>query len=431
MTAPLRDPRAESPPDARWPEAVLRDEPRNMAAMALSQMLMRTGWIFKTESVIVPAFLDSIAGAGWLRGLLPVLNRLGQSLAPFLLARRLKLVRRKKYALLAAALAMSGPFLLLAWTLQVLGPARRGWYPVAFLALYTVFFAATGLNMLSTGTLSGKLIRSHRRGRFLAIGTMGGTLPACLCAWYLLPGWLSEAGGYAKIFGFAGALFAVSAFAALWVREPPDRLEEPAVSLTDQLRGAWQILARDRNYRLLVIVSALFTTSLILLPHYQALGRERLALEGQNLMSWVVWQNVAVGLASVVMGPVADRYGNRLSLRIVIFASAAVPPFALGLTYLPPALGRELFTWVFVGIGITPIAFRLATNYVLEIAPSEDHPRYLSLQQVCTAAVILSSPIFGLLVDVAGFEGVFLAVTGLVLVAGVMTYRLVEPRAGS
>jgi len=34
----------------------------------------------------MPAFLDTIAGAGWVRGCLPVLKRLGQSIPQFLFA---------------------------------------------------------------------------------------------------------------------------------------------------------------------------------------------------------------------------------------------------------------------------------------------------------------------------------------------------------
>lgn len=410
-------------------EGIERDEPRNIMVMAINTIAMRTGWIFKTESVIIPAFLDSIDGAGWTRGLLPVLNRLGQSVAPFLLARRMTLLRRKKHALWLTALGMSLVFCVLAVGLEVFGHAPRRGYALAFLVLYALFFAVTGVNMLAQGTLTGKLIRPDRRGRFLAIATMGGTVPACICAWFLLPPWLAEPNGYAKIFGFTAVLFAVSALPVFAMREPADRYEQPRSSVAAQLRGAWQILRDDHNYRLLVIVNALFTTSLILLPHYQALGRERLGLGGGSLMAWVVFQNLAVGFSSLVMGPLADRYGNRLILRVLIFASAAVPPLALVMVQLPKELGRALFTWVFVGIGLTPIVFRLAANYVLEIAPAQDHPRYLSLAQLCNAAVILSSPLFGLLIDFAGFEGVFIAVTLLMLLGGVLTFRLVEPRA--
>ena len=63
---------------------------RNFLLLALQQLVIRVGWIFKTESVIIPAFLDSIAGPAWVRGMAPVLNRFGQGLPGFLLSARLQ-----------------------------------------------------------------------------------------------------------------------------------------------------------------------------------------------------------------------------------------------------------------------------------------------------------------------------------------------------
>ena len=59
-------------------------EPRNIACLVAYQVVARIGWIFKTETVIMPAVLDACVASGLLRGFLPVLNRVGTSL--FLLA---------------------------------------------------------------------------------------------------------------------------------------------------------------------------------------------------------------------------------------------------------------------------------------------------------------------------------------------------------
>ncbi len=405
-------------------------EARNAAALALYTAVVRMGWIFKTESVVIPAFLDQVAGAGWLRGLLPVLSRAGMSVPPFLLARRVAVAPRKAPILLLATLGMAVPFLGLAALLLALGGATPGWLAAPFLAAYAVFFAATGLHGLTQGTLQGKLIRAERRGRLLAMATAGGVVPAATLAWFVLPVWLeSSPPGWPAIFGFTGVCFTLAALVALLLREPRDRHEEPARSLAAQLGGAWRILRDDRNYRTLVIVHMLFTMSLVLLPHYQSLARERLGLMGGDLMVWVVAQNAAVAVGSLVAGPLADRAGNRLALRWLIFFSAAVPLGALSLTHVDPALGRGLFTWVFVGIGWTPIAIRLTANYVLEISPSAEHPRYLAISQLGAAAAMLTAPLFGALIDVAGYEPAFLLATGAIALGGLLTFRLDDPRA--
>jgi len=55
-----------------------RRELRNTCWIIVYQLLVRVGWLFKTETVIMPAVLDAVVDSGTLRGLLPVLNRGGQ-----------------------------------------------------------------------------------------------------------------------------------------------------------------------------------------------------------------------------------------------------------------------------------------------------------------------------------------------------------------
>ena len=83
----------------------------NKFALLAHQSLFRVAWIFKTESVIMPAFLDSISESGFIRGALPLLNRTGQSLAPLLLAKRLSAAPLKTAWLSRTTFLMGMPFL--------------------------------------------------------------------------------------------------------------------------------------------------------------------------------------------------------------------------------------------------------------------------------------------------------------------------------
>ncbi|HRX82519.1 MAG TPA: hypothetical protein P5307_25810, partial [Pirellulaceae bacterium] len=141
---------------------------RNFAMLALYQIILRTGWIFKTESIIMPAVVDYISGAGWIRGCLPLLNRFGHSVPPVLLARQVKLQPQKKWLVFGTTAMMSALFLLLTW-LFFMGFAERkaAWMPIAFLIIYAAFFVCIGLNQLAFTTLQGKLVVANQRGRLL------------------------------------------------------------------------------------------------------------------------------------------------------------------------------------------------------------------------------------------------------------------------
>jgi hypothetical protein len=153
--------RSESQPvDARAAR-----EPRNTLWIIVYQVLVRVGWLFKTETVIMPAVLDAVVDSGTLRGLLPILNRGGQSLPPLFFAGPLGRMRRKWPAAVVTTAVMAACFGVLALLWGRLAPTRPELLAGVFLLLYGTFAAVNGLNQLVLATLQGKLIAAGNRGR--------------------------------------------------------------------------------------------------------------------------------------------------------------------------------------------------------------------------------------------------------------------------
>ncbi len=91
----------EGPPAA--PPAADR-EARNTFWLECYQVVVRIGWIFKTETIIMPAVLDAVVDSGFLRGLLPVAS------VPWYDARELAGPLAVLGAVIAAGLAFSFAF---------------------------------------------------------------------------------------------------------------------------------------------------------------------------------------------------------------------------------------------------------------------------------------------------------------------------------
>ncbi|MEQ8789065.1 MAG: MFS transporter [Pirellulaceae bacterium] len=425
--SPLGDPASEAP------TAIELAQPRNLLVLAGQQIMLRVAWIFKTESVIMPAFLDTIAGAGWIRGCLPVLNRIGQSVPPMLLSDRLRAAPVKSRALLLTSLLMSGPFLLLAGVWFSLDDKRQPWLPWLFLLLYFIFFCFTGLNQLSFGTVQGKLVAVKRRGRLLALSGVIGSFAAIGAVWFLLPRLLERdfANGFGWIFLITGVGFSIAGAVCLLLREPPDDAAGLHPRPQRPLHGVWLVVRRDRSFRRLAVVAMLFITAQFLFPHYQKLGYVQLEAGGFDLMVWVVAQNAGAGVFSLLAGAIADRFGNRLAIRMLVFVSALTPLLALAVSHAPQAVGRSTFWLTFFLLGLIPVTLKALVNYALEIAPHDDHPRYVSTLSLCLAVPFVFSPLAGLAVDLAGFTPVLLTVATLVAAGGLLTFRMSEPRHGS
>jgi MFS family permease len=427
------DPAAESsielPPDNPSDD---RAASRNFLMLALYQIVMRTGWIFKTESIIMPAVVDYISGAGWIRGCLPLLNRFGHSIPPVMLARQVKLQPRKKWMVFGTTTLMSALFLLLTW-LFFMGFAERkaAWLPFVFLIIYAAFFVCIGINQLAFTTLQGKLVEANRRGRLLLVANTVGAVSAVLCAFVLLSRWLSDDGArFDLIFGFSGVLFGASALAMLFLVEPKDSFQQVAAAHPiHYFADAYRVLVNDRNFRLLAIVASLFGFSFMLFPHYQSLGLQTMNLPTRSLMWWVIIQNLGTGLVSIPIGSIADRYGNRLVLLLALLGIALAPALSIGLLH-SGSIGVRLYGSVFVLVGMTPVVLRTLQNYTLEVSSPEDHAVYLSTLSLCMAGPMFLSPLAGYFIDRLGFEAVFLTIAGLIMTSWLLTFRLQEPRRG-
>jgi MFS family permease len=403
----------------------------NFFGITFYQILLRIGWIFKTESVIMPAFLDLIGGSGWLRGFLPMLNRFGQSIPPLLISERVRNRTQKKYFLACTTIVMGLCFVFL----SLLWNFTEGKFvamPLVFLVVYGIFFVATGINQLIVNTLIGKLVVVNARGRLAAASSLVGGIGAVLSAWFLLRNWLSdESGRFELIFGFTGVAFLLAGMVCFFLIEPKDESRTDLQSSSRLLKSSLKTVVADKNFRVLMIVAAMFGMSMVLTPHYQTLARERLSVGFTSLIPWVIAQHIGASLLSIPAGWIADRWGNRIVLKWLMFMLCLTPVLGLGLTQLG-SIGRQLYPFVFFLLGLVPITLRFLNNYTLEVTDSENHPKYLStLGLFLSVPVMLTAILFGSMIDWFGFGFVFLAVWCCMLFGWAMTFRLEEPRNGS
>ena len=401
---------------------------RNFATLAVHHILLRCGWIFKTESIIMPAVVDSLGGAAWLRGCLPLLNRFGQSVPPLLMSGRIKQMPEKKWAMLFCAACMSSCFLTLALIWQCTGQQTQWWMAPVFLGIYGVFFVSTGVYNMTFTTVQGKLVQINRRGRLLLVSNLAGAVVAIVSAGLLLPLWLRPGEEQFRfIFGFSGVMFAMAALLSTLLAEPRDNFAHDP-KRKRLLHNAVAVLKEDHHFRRLALIGSLFGTCFTLFPHYQSIGRDLFPEQGLGvLISWVMVQNAGTACASLVAGPLADRFGNRLALRVLLLLICVAPILALVLRSLGPSF-RESYNVVFILVGLTPTVFRIVNNYTLELSRPEDHPVYLSTLSICIAAPAIASPLVGLIVDRVGFTPVFLVIGSVIGVAWLLTFTLSEPR---
>ena len=428
---------AASPPVAPSdPRSTAAREGRNTLWIIVYQVLVRVGWVFKTETVIIPAVLDAVIDSGTLRGLLPVLNRGGQSLPPLLFAGSLARMRRKWPAAVVTTAVLAACFGLLAVLWGPLDATRPDLLVVVFLVLYGLFAAVNGLNQLVLATLQGKLIAAGNRGRAMVLSVTIGSVAAITASFWLLGPWLSQADGFPKIFAATAVFFALAAFIPPLLDEPADDVPprvHPARSHWEAMVAGIEVwrrtLAGDAALVRLAAVAACFAAVIMLFPHYQAYARDVLGTPTRSLLVWVVVQNVATGVASLVAGPLADRRGTRIVLIWLMALSSLTPLVVTGLSLVPPALAGRWFWLVYAPLGLNPISLKFFVAYALELAPrAADHPLYVSIVGAALGVPFVLSPLVGYSVDALGFRPVFLVGAAVIAAGGIVAVGLPEPR---
>lgn len=428
---------ADRSPDARdRGTAAIRGQARNTFWLECYQVFVRVGWIFKTETIIMPAVLDAVVDSGLLRGLLPVLNRGGQSVPPLLFSGVLARRPLKKWTLVRTSLAMAACFALLSGAWALLQGSRRELLAGLFLVLYAAFSAANGLNQLVLAAVQGKLVPAAQRGRAMLVSaTLGGALAIAAALWLLGP-WLAMEDGFPRIFAATAAFFALAALFPVLLDERPDAAPAaPRANLRgpDAFRAGvrdWRrLLAADRGLVRLAVVAACFSTVIMLFPHYQAFARDRLGSPIGALLTWVIVQNAATGVVSMFAGPLCDRRGTQGVLVWLVALSASTPLIVTGLSLLPHVTAVRWFWIVYVPLGLNPVTLKVFTNYALELAPTAgEHPRYVSIVGAALAAPFVVSPLVGMAVDRLGFRHVFVAGAALIAIGALVAARLPEPR---
>jgi len=402
---------------------------RNFLVLAFIFISQRVGWIFKTESVIMPAFVHILGGSGAIRGLLPLISRFGRSFPQFIVAHWADRLRHKWPGLLIASLVMATVWGVLSGVIFFSPDVKPSFILVTFFLVYTVHWIANGNALLFGGVLQGKLIPADRRGRLLAASNPTGCFLAIVAVYFLLGRWLARGdSGYSLVFGMTSALFFVSAFSVLALKEPSDIPEAKSGTFGSFIASSASIISKDRNFRRLIYVVSMFYAFHFLFPHYAVFGVESLGLEDRNFVPLLIAQNTVNALGSVMMGHIADRRGNKIVLAILVAAAGCVPLLAVGIAALPPSLGRQLYWLVFACIGVAPVLQRIILNYVLEIAPRERHGQYLGTLNLILTIPTMASPLVGWAIDCFSFRPVFIACSIVVFCGAMLSLRLDEPR---
>jgi len=385
-----------------------------------------------TSSNLLVGLVVPLGDAGWLLPQIFVsarIQRMQRKMPSYTLA---AVIRTVAWLLLAAAVwLLDDPLVLLA----------------GFFVLYTAARLSAGLGGLTFFDVVAKTIPARRRGSFFSSRQFLGGLLGLGAGWIVKtllnhPA-LPFPRGHAVLFLLYCAVMAPALVAFTLIREPPGPIVTVPVTLGEQLRRAGRLLRTDQVYRRYMAARLSLAMANIALPFYGIYAKNVLGAPEGMVGIYVATRVGALLLFNLPWGRLSDRRGNRLVMRLVSLGSGLTALLALALVglveFLPSASGGLLWLqgdWLpylalplfFLGGAVRPAQILTGSNFLLELVPEAERPLYLGLSNTLMGIVVLISGLGGLVVDLFGPAGLFVAALGFCLAGYVLATGLPEPR---
>jgi hypothetical protein len=438
--------RDADPLDELSPEAA-EQYPRNFRAMALYTSFMQMGWIFKTESTVIPMFVTFLTTNPMLISIVPILSRLPQFLSQFLFLGVVERARQRKRVLIAATSVFTLAWGGIALTLWFGGALPPVGLLTAFLVLYAVGWTAMGVERVANRVLQYTLIPTRRRGRVFGIGGSVGRFSA-LISGAIIADFMGRATdfrlNFALLFTCAFVFFVVTVLCQLSFKEPARPAVPPDhMGLRQIATDGWRLLRSDVDFRRIFMIGSFQSFSVNLFAFYVPYARTWSASPdfpqhlGRALGKGLTIQHLVVGVLSLALGLVVDWKGNRVVLRGLCFLLANIPLAMILIgRYVPIDARLTALLAVYAMIGCLPVMARVTGNYVLEIGPPETRTLYVGIFGSGQIVTLAFPVLLGVAVSVLkrslgakqAYEVVFLCCSALFYTSVYLASRLREPR---
>ncbi len=385
--------------------------------------------------LVLPLFVHGLGGSNFLIGLLPAIYNGGWFLPQFLISHRLQQLPRKKGVYIGAAVVR-----VICWavlTLVTFGLANSD--PRLLLAIFFILFTTYNLAAGTAGTpfmdIVAKTIPVDRRGSFFGGRDLYGAF-AAIAGGYVVNLFLNPNRAPSFPLNFAylflinciAVVIGLAAFAL--VVEPAETEAVSQVTFREQLGAARRLLRSNQVYQRYLWTRIVLAVADIASPFYAIYATTVLKAPPETIGSYIAIATVSSLLTNPLWSRLSDRRGNRILFLGAAAGMLAMPLIALLFGFLPsgPALGLP-FGLLFLFAGIVRTAANIAApSYLLEIAPALERPLYLGVTNSLLGIATFLPVIGGVLLDLAGFQIVFLLALLFSALGGWLAVGMAEPR---
>lgn len=377
-----------------------------------------------SPKLTLPWIFSFLGAPTFMIGMLVPVKDAGSLLPQLFVSGKIRSQKIRKHYWTVSALVQSAMMLLSAFLVY---SYSGEWLTYTLLGLLAVFSMASGVASVAFKDVAAKTVPKGQRGQMLSYRSTFGGLLALGAGAFLLFGIQGNGSAhvYALMFLAAGVLWFLAALFFAMIKEMPGSTKGGR-NPVDEIKGGLRLLKSDQNFRNFIITRALLMAIPLSLPFYVVISKQ-LVNNGWSQLGYLI---IISGLAQVLSSPFWGRYADdspRRLMRVVAGISIAASVYA-SLFLLDGFL--QSFYWflpVFFVHGIAYAGARLSRKtYLVDYAPDDERPTYVSLANTLIGLFTLIAASFGLVAQYFGLGAQLYFFVALLVLCVLLSFRLEE-----
>ena len=404
------------------------DVKRNLFVNVFDGAVFSFAMSFVSLQTVFPVLVKKVSGSDFAIGLVPVIWAAGFNFPQIFIANYVRKMEFKKPLMIKTALGQRLPWLLIAILVFFFIEDMHPNVALIFL-LASLGLAAIGgsLNLPGWFDLMSKLTPVQLRGRLFAyrsvvgavLGILGGAFVIIVIDSFSYPE------NYGILFLTTFIVMMISYVFLFFIKEEKPNPPQQLFSHMEFYKRLFSILKREKNFRNFLVFDSLMMLANMSHAFFAVYAIEKFSLPESYAGTFTIVMMTSMIIGSLYFGYVADRYGHRINL---IWASAFTGIASL-VALLSPFV--QLYYLVFVGSSLNLTVLMVSRlTIIAEICSEDDRPTYVALTNMVTAPFILSGMFGGIIVNVLGFNTLFLT-AAIISVASLLwlVLKVIEPRS--
>jgi predicted MFS family arabinose efflux permease len=239
--------------------------------------------------------------------------------------------------------------------------------------------------------------------------------------------------GVLFVVSFVSAAVGLTAFGL--VKEPRSEVRDDGITFAAHLQRAVRLPRHNRNLRYMLLARVAILLSYVAAPFFSIYSISVLGALPSIIGVYLIVRTITALAINPVWSLLSDRRGNKLVMQLATACGVVMLLWVVLISPVSQAAGISadirayLFVPVFALMGIYETGVGIgAVNLTLEVAPANDRAIYIGLTNTVLGIAYISTAVSGLIVDAAGYEGVFVLGLILLLMASWALWRLRDPR---